>query len=454
MQRAKHKQSDTRKTRPSRQEHPRIHAPMQYTPLHVNVCSTNTGAAWTKHWPGRRQDMPEGQRGRLLRTTSNVATQYPPPPPLPPRPCSHNILQARISTTTNNKKKKNHLYTPAHRRPLSPRTCPHSPSPSPLHSVRLHRHCLLPRRAPARVGADGKAVRVHSSVPRGGNEKRTATNDHGRTSRPLSPPGVRLSPSRKQHIEHRHRTRVSSGPNALTWGEWMGDPPDAARGGPGGLVSRSAAGRRAALHGSSIGAGRTRPRHFARRTSICQPVIGLAPCGSRPERRSARHRTARLRAQRTPSFGSHHGGGVPHTAVAALDGRHWLGSRNRPCQRRSLAAVRHIAAPQVAFRHRTNARSRSGCASLAARRAPGPIFSPSAILALLSVEADVAHVVPGPFLPFFSKKGRRLRAPPGATATAAWWPSALASPGGSLATERLRDDPQRAVRSVVFLGPS
>ena len=188
MQRAKHKQSDTRKTRPSRQEHPRIHAPMQYTPLHVNVCSTNTGAAWTKHWPGRRQDMPEGQRGRLLRTTSNVATQYPPPPPLPPRPCSHNILQARISTTTNNKKKKNHLYTPAHRRPLSPRTCPHSPSPSPLHSVRLHRHCLLPRRAPARVGADGKAVRVHSSVPRGGNEKRTATNDHGRTSRPLSPP--------------------------------------------------------------------------------------------------------------------------------------------------------------------------------------------------------------------------------------------------------------------------
>ena len=158
------------------------------TPLHVNVCSTNTGAAWTKHWPGRQQDMPEGQRGRLLRTTSNVATQYPPPPPLPPRPCSHNILQARISTTTNNKKKKNHLYTPAHRRPLSPRTCPHSPSPSPLHSVRLHRHCLLPRRAPARVGADGKAVRVHSSVPRGGNEKRTATNDHGRTSRPLSPP--------------------------------------------------------------------------------------------------------------------------------------------------------------------------------------------------------------------------------------------------------------------------
>ena len=61
------------------------------------------------------------------------------------------------------------------------------------------------------------------------------------------------------------------------------------------------------------------------------------------------------------------------------DGRHWLGSRNRPFQRRSLAAVRHIAAPQVAFRHRTNARSRSGCASLAARRAPGPIFSPGAI---------------------------------------------------------------------------
>ena len=296
--------------------------------------------------------------------------------------------------------------------------------------------CSCGRRREGGPGAFVRATR---------RQRETDSNERPRPHEPASQPaGVRLSPSRKQHIEHRHRTRVSSGPNALTWGEWMGDPPDAARGGPGGLVSRSAAGRRAALHGSSIGAGRTRPRHFARRTSICQPVIGLAPCGSRPERRSARHRTARLRAQRTPSFGSHHGGGVPHTAVAALDGRHWLGSRNRPCQRRSLAAVRHIAAPQVAFRHRTNARSRSGCASLAARRAPGPIFSPSAILALLSVEADVAHVVAGPFLPFFSKKGRRLRAPPAATATAAWWPSALASPGGSLATGRLRD-PQSAL---------
>ena len=305
--------------------------------------------------------------------------------------------------------------------------------------------CSCGRRREGGPGAFVRATR---------RQRETDSNERPRPHEPASQPaGVRLSPSRKQHIEHRHRTRVSSGPNALTWGEWMGDPPDAARGGPGGLVSRSAAGRRAALHGSSIGAGRTRPRHFPRRTSICQPVIGLAPCGSRPERRSARHRTARLRAQRTPSFGSHHGG-ASHTlpsqhstgdtglarATVRASADHW-----RRCDISLLhkwlfgTAPMHGAAPGVPPWPLDVHRARFS--------RPAPFWLCCPLRRTLRMLSQVL------FLPFFSKKGRRLRAPPAASATAALWPSALASPGGSLATRRRRD-PQSAVRSVVFLGPS
>ena len=160
------------------------------TPLHVNVCSTNTGAAWTKHWPGRRQDMPEGQRGRLLRTTSNVATQYPPPPPLPPRPCSHNILQARISTTTTttNNNKKNHLY-------------PRRPTAARYHHARAHTAAaparftqfafiaiaccrVVPLLVWAQTGRRSRCIRpCHEAATRNGQQRTTTAARAGLSAR-------------------------------------------------------------------------------------------------------------------------------------------------------------------------------------------------------------------------------------------------------------------------------